>query len=77
MTSLDFLYICLGLGFLTLVGFFSYLLAKVAATLDKALTIVENVEDTTNTVRYFQDSIKSTALRLVSKLLKGGNYASR
>ncbi|MDQ5951190.1 MAG: hypothetical protein QG639_467 [Patescibacteria group bacterium] len=77
MSTLDFLYISLGVGFLTLVGFLCYLITKAADTLDKALNIIENLENTTDSVRNLKDSIKSSSLRLVSKILKGGGYASR
>lgn len=77
MTSLDFLYISLGVGFLVLVGFISNLLRQVTATLNKADHIVENIGETTDSVMGIKDTLSSSMLRVISKLLKGGDYVTR
>lgn len=73
MSSLDFLYISLGVGFLTLVGFLCYLIMKVVQTIEKAQEVIENFENTADGVLNFKDKLKSSTLRVVSKFLKGGS----
>jgi hypothetical protein len=78
MSALDFLYISLAVGFLTLVGFLCYLITKVVETLKKVEVMLENIENTTDNVVHFKDKIKSSTLRVISKFLKGGkDYVPR
>lgn len=76
MTSLDFLYISLGVGFLVLVGFLSNLIRQMTVTLTKADHIVDNIGETTDSVMSVKDALSSSTLRVISKFLKGGDYVT-
>ena len=73
MSSLNFLYISCGIGFLVLVGFACYLLKEMAETMKKMQRVLENLESTTDDIVSFKDGIKTSGLRVVSKLFKGGS----
>lgn len=70
ITSLDFLYIILAIGFAILVGFIAYAAFRLGQTLTMIKEILIDVKDTTSDVRMFRNQIKSTILGIVSAILK-------
>lgn len=70
ITSLDFLYIILAIGFAILVGFIAYAVFRLGQTLTMIKEILIDVKDTTSDVRMFRNQIKSTILGIISAILK-------
>lgn len=77
MDSLDFLHYCLGVGFVVLVGFLSYMfyqsgqiLRSVKILIDRFDGIVEDVEDITSSIKTIKDNFKVGSLVMVSNILK-------
>ena len=77
MTTLDFLYISLGVGFLMIAVFVSYLLNQVSKSLKIVVGLIENIAKTADTIRMFKNSLISNTLKVISKVLKGEFYVSK
>jgi CHASE3 domain sensor protein len=69
MTTQDFLYISLSLGFLCLVGFSCYMLYHLTQTIKSAKRVVDNTEDITSDVMNAKNQLKSGVLSGVSSLI--------
>lgn len=73
MQSLDFLYYSLGIGFLVLVGFLSYVLYFAAADLKEVKRILENIEQVTD-IDFIGNRIKLSIMNYVGRFFdKGGD----
>lgn len=70
MTTLDLLYICLGVGFLVLVGFLSYAAYQIGKTAKESRNVIANASNITDDVRALKDSIKAGILRPVIGILR-------
>jgi hypothetical protein len=70
MTSLDFLYFALGIGFLSLAGFVSYAAYQAALTLKAARRIIEDVEDTVLDFVMLKDGMKMGVLSVLTNLFR-------
>lgn len=70
MTSLDFLYFSLAVGFLILVVFLSLVAYQLTQTLKQLKLVLEDVKDTTKDVQIIKKSIKLGIFNLLSLLLK-------
>lgn len=76
MLSLNVLYYALAVGFLVLVGFFSYVLYQLGQTLEILKKTVEEIEEIVSEIVVLKNSFKLGILGLVSRWLncqeKGG-----
>jgi hypothetical protein len=72
MSSLNFLYYSLGIGFLILVGFLSYTLISLSQTLKRLTSILVKVDDITKDVGDLKDFIKNGILYLKDMFTKKG-----
>ncbi len=69
MSTQDFLFISLGVGFLILVGFLSYAAYHLAITLKSAREVIDNAEDITNDVRAMKNQLKGGMLTGMGTIL--------
>ncbi len=72
MSSQDFLYCSLGIGFLILVGFLSYAAFSLSKTLKELTSILEKVDDITKDVDELKNIIKNGIQYLMNMFLKKG-----
>ena len=72
MTSQDFLFYSLGIGFLILVGFLSYAAFNLSQTLKKSTSILEKVDDITKDVDDLKNVIKHGIQYLMNLFTKKG-----
>ncbi len=70
MSSLDFQHYSIGLGFLVLVGFLSYMLYHLTQTIRTLKTILEETEDITKDVSRLKNSIKFGIFNILSSFMK-------
>lgn len=80
VSSQDFLNISLGIGFLVLVGFVSYLCWQLVFTLKSIRRVVENTEDIIRDIRTVKNQLKTglaaglaTTLSILNSILKKKN----
>lgn len=72
MTSQDFLFYSVGVGFLILVGFLSYAAFNLSQTLKKSTSILEKVDDITKDVDDLKNVIKHGIKYLMNLFTKKG-----
>jgi hypothetical protein len=72
MSSQDFLYYSLGIGFLVLVGFLSYTAFTLSKTLKNLTSIFEKVDDITEDVDKLKNIFKSGIVYLMNIFSKKG-----
>lgn len=72
LTSQDFLFYSLGLGFLILVGFLSYSSYNLSKSLKQLTSILTKVDGIATDVESLKDIIKNGILYLVSMFSKKG-----
>ncbi len=72
MSSLNFLYYSLGIGFLILVGFLSYAAFNLSQTLKKSTSILDKVDDITKDVDDLKNVIKHGTQYLMNIFVKKG-----
>lgn len=72
MVSQDFLFYSLGIGFLILVVFFSYVAYHLAKCLKTLAVILHNVADISNDIDKIENAIKFGMLSLSHLFLKKG-----
>ena len=77
MSSLDFLYLSLAIGFLVLVGFISYAAFNLSQTLKKLTSILVKVDDVVKDADDLKNFVKSGILNLISMFVKKGPPANR
>lgn len=70
MSSIDFLYWALGIGFLILVAFLSVTLYTLTQTLKSLKAVLEDAEDITQDVARLKNSIKLGIFSLIGKFIK-------
>ncbi|WKZ25680.1 MAG: DUF948 domain-containing protein [bacterium] len=66
MISQDFLYYSLGVGFLILVGFFSYAAHNLSKSLKEVTAILSKIDSITKDVESLKDIVKSGIMYLVN-----------
>lgn len=66
MTSLNFLYYSLGIGFLILVGFISYAALSLSETLKRSTSILIKIDDLAQDADNLKNMIKNGVLGLLS-----------
>jgi hypothetical protein len=69
MTSLDFLYICLAIGFISLCVFINMVLYQVLLTVKTARTTLEHIHSYTKDAVNMKDNLKLNALKGVQKVI--------
>lgn len=70
MSSIDFQHYALGIGFLILVGFLSYLLYHTTQTIKTLKQILDETEDITADVSKLKNSIKYGLFSLLNSFIK-------
>lgn len=69
MSSLDFLYIVIALGFIVFVACIAYLTYLFSNTLKSLQRVIDKVEDTASDISMVREGIKYGAISLFSTLL--------
>lgn len=69
MTSQEFLFYSLAIGFLILAGFISLAAYRLAKALESLKVLIDNLEDTTKDLNIIKNKIKLGALTGISTLL--------
>jgi len=69
LTSLDILYLCLGIGFLIFVSFFIFLVIKLSRTLDSLKILIEDVDDAANDIKEIKNKVKGKFFSAASLIL--------
>jgi hypothetical protein len=72
MTSLNFLYYSLGIGFLILVGFLSYAAFSLSRSLKNLTSILSKVDDVAKDAEELKNYIKQGILYLKNLIVKKG-----
>ncbi len=69
MTSQDFLYYSLAIGFIVLAGYLCYTLYHLAEALKSLKLLIDNIEDTAKDLNVIKNKIKLGALTTLGTLL--------
>jgi hypothetical protein len=72
MSSQEFLFYALGIGFLVLVGYSCYLLYNLTQAVKTLKSVIEDAEDITKDVSKLKNTIKLGLFNLLSSLIKKG-----
>jgi uncharacterized protein YoxC len=70
MNSLDFLHICLGIGFMIISVFFALVAYQAMLTLQKIRDVLDDVKATTSDITSVKDGLKLGALKISQKVLQ-------
>jgi hypothetical protein len=70
MSSQEFLYYSLGIGFLVLVGYLCYLLYHLTQAVKTLKLVIEDAEDITKDISKIKNSIKLGLFSLLSSFIK-------
>ena len=69
MSSQEFLYYSLAIGFIVLVGFFSFAMYHLAETLKSLKVLLDNIDDTAKDFNLIKNKIKLGALTVIGAAL--------
>ncbi|OGE14650.1 hypothetical protein A2111_02505 [Candidatus Daviesbacteria bacterium GWA1_38_6] len=69
MSSQEFLYYSLAIGFIVLVGFISFAMFHLAESLKSLKVLLENIDDTTKDFNLIKNKIKLGALTAIGAAL--------
>ncbi len=72
MNSADFLNISVGVGFLVLVGFISYVCIRLTQTLESLKTLTDDAQNITSDVRLLKDKFELGLAKFVNAALNTG-----